>query len=103
MESLLAGVHDHEQEARHEGQEDEAHEQELTRSSEDEKKDQIRHVRAFQNTHRDESEEAIANLQATARDRGNVFAELMETVKSNSLGQISNALYHVGGEYRRNM
>jgi len=86
-----------------EGQEDEVHELELIRSSEGEKKDQIRHVRGFQETHRDESESARSGLQAVARDRGNVFAELMETVKSNSLGQISDALYHVGGEYRRNM
>ena len=86
-----------------EGQEDEVHELELIRSSEDEKKDQIRHVRAFQETHRGESESARSGLQAVAWDRGNVFAELMETVKSNSLGQISDALYHVGGEYRRNM
>jgi methylmalonyl-CoA mutase len=86
-----------------EGQEDEVHELELIRSSDAEKQDQIRHVRAFQSTHADESPSALENLQAVARDRGNVFAELMETVKSNSLGQISNALYHVGGEYRRNM
>jgi methylmalonyl-CoA mutase len=86
-----------------EGQEDEVHELELIRSSDTEKEDQIRHVRAFQKTHVDESETALANLQSVARERGNVFAELMETVKSNSLGQISNALYHVGGEYRRNM
>jgi methylmalonyl-CoA mutase len=45
----------------------------------------------------------LIDLQAVARERGNVFAELMNTVKSNSLGQISNALYSVGGEYRRNM
>ena len=86
-----------------EGQEDEVHELELIRSSTAEKDDQIRHVRSFQDTHRDESPPALAALQAVARGRGNVFAELMETVKSNSLGQISNALYHVGGEYRRNM
>jgi methylmalonyl-CoA mutase len=86
-----------------EGQEDEVHDLELIRSSEVEKEDQIRNVRAFQKTHRDESGGAISKLQVTARDRGNLFAELMETVKSNSLGQISNALYHVGGEYRRNM
>ena len=86
-----------------EGQEDEVHELELIRSSDDEKKDQIRHVRVFQETHRDESVSARSNLQVVARDRGNVFAELMETVKSSSLGQISDALYHVGGEYRRNM
>jgi methylmalonyl-CoA mutase len=85
------------------GQEDEVHELELIRSSDDEKNDQIRHVRAFQETHADEAAPALSNLQKTARARDNVFAELMQTVKSNSLGQISSALYQVGGEYRRNM
>jgi methylmalonyl-CoA mutase len=85
------------------GQEDEVHEQELIRSSDAEKKDQIQHVRGFQATHAEESGPALECLQSVARERGNVFAELMETVKSNSLGQISNSLYHVGGEYRRNM
>ncbi len=85
------------------GQEDEVHEQELIRSSDAEKKDQILHVRGFQATHTEESGPALARLQSVARERGNVFAELMQTVKSNSLGQISNSLYHVGGEYRRNM
>ena len=86
-----------------EGQEDEVHELELIRSSDTEKQDQIRHVRAFRATHAEESPAALARLQTVARDRGNVFAELMETVKSSSLGQISSALYDVGGEYRRNM
>ncbi len=86
-----------------EGQEDEVHELELIRSSDDEKHDQISHVRSFQSTHSDDSAAALRSLQAVARERGNVFAELMETVKSNSLGQISSALYEVGGEYRRNM
>ena len=86
-----------------EGHEDEVHELELIRSSDDEKNDQIRHLRAFQATHRDERVTALADLQRVARERGNVFAELMETVKSSSLGQISGALYDVGGEYRRNM
>ncbi len=86
-----------------EGQEDEVHEQELIRSSESEKNDQITHVRAFQKNHADESADALKRLQSVARERGNVFAELMETVKSNSLSQISAALYDVGGEYRRNM
>ena len=86
-----------------EGQEDEIHELELIRSSDDEKNEQIRQVRAFQATHADASGAALARLQDVARQRGNVFAQLMETVKSSSLGQISNALYHVGGEYRRNM
>jgi methylmalonyl-CoA mutase len=85
------------------GQEDEVHELELIRSSDAEKRDQIAHVRAFQATHAETSEAALESLQAVARDRGNVFAELVETVKSSSLGQISRALYAVGGEYRRNM
>jgi methylmalonyl-CoA mutase len=85
------------------GQEDEVREQELIRSTDAEKQDQIRHVREFQSTHRDESGPALRRLQNVARERGNVFAELTETVKSNSLGQISAALYDVGGEYRRNM
>ena len=79
------------------------HEQELIRSTESEKQDQIDHVQAFQKTHEAESTDAVAALQNVARSRGNVFEELMTTVKSNSLGQISAALYEVGGEYRRNM
>jgi len=86
-----------------EGQEDEVHELELIRSTEDEKNDQIRHLRAFQSTHDDERNSALLHLQGVARERGNIFAALMETVKSSSLGQVSAALYDVGGEYRRNM
>ncbi|MDJ0906991.1 MAG: methylmalonyl-CoA mutase family protein [Woeseiaceae bacterium] len=86
-----------------EGQEDEVHELELIRSTDGEKADQIDSVRAFNRFHGDESSKALPRLQAVARDRGNIFAELMETVKSSSLGQISGSLYDVGGEYRRNM
>jgi methylmalonyl-CoA mutase len=86
-----------------EGQEDEVHELELIRSSEAEKNNQIHNLRAFQSTHAEESATALADLQNVARERGNIFAQLMETVKSSSLGQISSALYDVGGEYRRNM
>ena len=86
-----------------EGQEDEVHDLELIRSTESEKQDQIRHLRGFQSTHSDDSDAALRSLQSIARERGNVFAELMETVKTNSLSQISGALYDVGGEYRRNM
>jgi methylmalonyl-CoA mutase len=85
------------------GQEDEVHKLELIRSTDSEKDDQIRHVREFQQTHAAESRKAADALQKVARLRRNVFAELMNTVKSNSLGQISAALYEVGGEYRRNM
>jgi methylmalonyl-CoA mutase len=86
-----------------EGQEDEVHELELIRSTESEKADQIESVRAFNRFHGKESERALPKLQGVARDRGNIFEALMETVKSSSLGQISASLYEVGGEYRRNM
>ena len=72
-----------------EGQEDEVHELELIRSSEAEKQNQIRHVRVISDDACEESEAALVKLQSVARDRGNIFAELMNTVKSNSLGQIS--------------
>ena len=79
------------------------HDLELIRSTDSQKQDQIRNVRAFQKTHAMKAAQRLQRLQAVARDRGNVFAALMETVKTSSLGQISEALYHVGGEYRRNM
>ena len=85
------------------GQEDEVHDLELIRSTEAEKQDQIRHVREFRELHAGDSAQAIDSLKQVAARRGNVFEELMTTVKSNSLGQISAALYEVGGEYRRNM
>ena len=85
------------------GHEDEVHKQELIRSSAAEKDAQIRNGARFQAQHAAERGEAIARLKEVARSRGNVFAELMNTVKSSSLGQISAALYEVGGEYRRNM
>lgn len=85
------------------GQEEEVTDIELIRSSDEEKKAQIRSVREFQALHEAESAGARERLEDVARRRGNLFAELMETVKSNSLGQISSALYSVGGEYRRNM
>ncbi len=49
------------------------------------------------------SAEALARLQGTARSGGNVFAELLSAVCSCSLGQITHALYEVGGQYRRSM
>ena len=86
-----------------EGQEDEVHELELIRSTDDEKHDQIHSVRAFVENHADDSAAALTELRDVARRRENLFAALMDTVKSASLGQISAALYDVGGEYRRNM
>jgi len=76
---------------------------ELRRASYDEKNAQIAALKAFQELHRAEAPEALALLQQVARGGGNVFAELMRTVRVASLGQITGALYAVGGEYRRNM
>lgn len=76
---------------------------ELIRSTEEEKKQQIENLNRFQEINADKSEEAIQKLKKVAREDGNIFNELMETVKVASLGQISKALYEVGGQYRRNM
>jgi methylmalonyl-CoA mutase len=75
----------------------------LIRSSEEEKQAQVNAVRAFQARNAQRSPEALKKLQAVAAAGDNVFAELMEAVKTCSLGQISRALYQVGGQYRRNM
>jgi len=76
---------------------------ELIRSTEEEKQDQVAAVRAFQARNAQRAPAALAQLQQVAAGGGNVFAELMECVKVCSLGQISRALYQVGGQYRRNM
>ncbi len=94
----------------------------LIRSTEEEKRAQIEHVRTFQQARnavlhpsplgRGEGGEdsaqpnipgSLTTLQTAARERRNLFEQLMHAVKYNSLGQISHALYEVGGEYRRNM
>jgi methylmalonyl-CoA mutase len=76
---------------------------ELIRSTEEEKQNQVAAVRAFQARNAERAPAALARLQQVAASGGNIFAELMETVKVCSLGQISHALYEVGGQYRRNM
>ncbi|HXO14962.1 MAG TPA: methylmalonyl-CoA mutase family protein, partial [Steroidobacteraceae bacterium] len=76
---------------------------ELTRSTEEEKQDQVAAVHAFQARNAPHSAAALSALQRAAAGGGNVFAQLMECVKVASLGQISRALYQVGGQYRRNM
>ena len=76
---------------------------EIARATKEEKETQIINLRAFQQKHADETEKALEQLQQVAVSGGNIFAELMETVKVASLGQITNALYEVGGQYRRNM
>ncbi len=76
---------------------------ELIRSSDEEKNAQIDNLAAFHARHESGAPAALVRLQEKARARDNVFEELVETVKSCSLGQISGSLYDVGGEYRRNM
>jgi methylmalonyl-CoA mutase len=78
-------------------------EPELMRSSDDEKQHQLTALRNFQQRGEARSDEALQRLKKAAREGENVFAELMETVKACSLGQITQALFEVGGQYRRNM
>lgn len=76
---------------------------EVIRSTSEEKEQQINNLRAFHQRNQLRSAEALQQLQQTAINNGNLFAELMETVKYCSLGQITHALYEVGGQYRRSM
>ncbi len=76
---------------------------ELARATKEEKELQIKNLKEFQERNKDKVDEALKRLQHVARTNGNIFEELMETVKVASLGQITEALYEVGGEYRRNM
>jgi methylmalonyl-CoA mutase len=77
--------------------------EELIRSTDDDKNRQIASVRAFQDRNAKVGPAALEELQNVAVSGGNIFAQLMETAKVASLGQISKALYDVGGQYRRNM
>ena len=76
---------------------------EVIRSTTGEKEFQINALNAFKKRHATESEEALKCLQHVATTNGNLFAELMETVKVCSLGEITHALFEVGGQYRRSM
>jgi len=76
---------------------------ELARSDDEQKDEQLRRLAAFKETHGEVAGDALAKLQQTALEGGNIFAELMNTVQHCSLGTITQALYDVGGKYRRNM
>ena len=76
---------------------------EVIRSTREEKDQQIRNLRAFCQRNESRSSAMLQKLKEVAVNNGNLFAELMETVKYCSLGQITHALYEVGGQYRRNM
>jgi methylmalonyl-CoA mutase len=76
---------------------------ELARATEAEKQSQLKRLAEFKKHHENESPAALDRLQNVALSGGNIFAELMDTVRTCSLGQITQALYDVGGQYRRNM
>ena len=76
---------------------------ELIRATPEEKHAQLDGLANFQARNAHRSAEALERLKQVAQQGGNVFGELMETVKMASLGQISAALFEVGGQYRRNM
>ena len=76
---------------------------ELARSTDEEKDSQIKRLANFHEAHQTESASALEKLKEVALSNGNLFEELLDTVKHCSLGQITNALYEVGGQYRRNM
>ena len=84
-------------------QDENAYEIELARSTTDEKETQIRNLREFWSRNKGECPQALKRLKEAALQNGNIFEELMECVKVASLGQITSALYEVGGQYRRNM
>ena len=77
--------------------------QEVIRSTTEEKEFQVNTLNSFKERHKDKSDEMLKRLQQVAINNGNLFEELMETVKHCSLGQITHALYEVGGQYRRSM
>ena len=76
---------------------------ELARSTDEEKQSQLKRLRDFHAQYAREAPAALAKLRQTVIDGGNVFAELMNSVRVCSLGQITNALFEVGGQYRRSM
>ena len=79
------------------------HPSEIIRSTKEEKNQQIDNLHNFHGYNKEKSAEMLARLKMVAIENGNLFAELMETVKYCSLGQVTHALYEVGGQYRRSM
>jgi len=76
---------------------------ELARATPEEKENCLTRVTDRQTIDEEATSAGLKELQEVARLGGNVFEELMETVKVASLGQITDALFNVGGQYRRNM
>ena len=76
---------------------------ELARATEEEKQSQLKRRKDFVERNEERAPEAIKRLKDTVLDRENIFAEMMYTVRCCTMGQITQALYEVGGKYRRNM
>jgi len=76
---------------------------ELARSTEEEKQSQLTRLAEFHTAHAAESSPMLARLQQAVIDNDNVFNVLMDAVRVCSLGQITSALFEVGGQYRRSM
>jgi methylmalonyl-CoA mutase len=76
---------------------------ELARSTEEEKQSQLQRLRDFHARHAQHAPAMLKRLQQAVIDNRNVFEVLMDAVRVCSLGQITNALFEVGGQYRRNM
>src|SRR6187397_1458806 len=76
---------------------------EVIRSTKEEREQQIANLEAFWKRNENKSDEMLKRLKTVAIKNENLFEELMETIKYCSLGQITHALYEVGGQYRRNM
>ena len=77
--------------------------QEVIRSTEEEKQLQIENLKSLHERNKAEAQNHLQKLQQAALHNENLFDVLIETVKYCSLGQITNALFDVGGQYRRNM
>jgi methylmalonyl-CoA mutase len=76
---------------------------ELARATQQEKESQLERLAAFHGRHRGESDRALARLKEVASSGGNVFGELMDAVRVCSLGELTQAFFEVGGQYRRNV
>ncbi|MCP4186709.1 MAG: methylmalonyl-CoA mutase family protein [Gammaproteobacteria bacterium] len=81
----------------------EAYEIELARSTDAEKQSQIKRLQKFHTNHADQSSAALERVKQAAICNDNIFESLVDAVRCCSLGEISNALFEVGGQYRRNM
>ena len=76
---------------------------ELRRSDDDEKQDQLERLRAFKLAHANDRDAALDEIRRAALDGANTFDVLMRAVRHCSVGEITDALFEVGGRYRRNV